>query len=371
MLFTIIFILLLIWAAVVWSIYSNFLVFFENFEESQNYNKAYYEAISALERAELSIRRHEPWYVSSWWWKKFNGEVYSQAWNSDNLPNDFSYISNTSSSAMFWNVDSLTKRIPNTWFGNVDWIYVTWDSLNYNMMDYDNSEVFLFYYDKSKDQYWNADIQSSVSNMSDNLKLKWGIRLPIQIREAFWDLDDSHHLNWSNINDDAVVDWQINWVSSDNTTFTIFARQHVEDWNYKERDSTIRESDLNKPGWLKLNFYQNPQIHTPIVEKNGYYDPWNFLVVGSNADDISAWSFLDIFHMSWVQLKFSLLNLLKSEKWYTYPFLEYYLDFDGHSVPDRFYTINAEWKYSDFQVNLLFKKPTIEQSVLWSFTVIF
>ena len=53
MLAILIIILVLLWAAVVWSIYSNFLVFYSNFSESENYHRAYYASISALERWEL------------------------------------------------------------------------------------------------------------------------------------------------------------------------------------------------------------------------------------------------------------------------------------------------------------------------------
>ena len=53
-----------------------------------------------------------------------------------------------------------------------------------------------------------------------------------------------------------------------------------------------------------------------------------------------------------------------------YPYLEYYLSFTDQ-VADKYFKINAEWKYKDYQVNIIMHKPTVKESVLWNFTVIF
>jgi hypothetical protein len=45
---------------VVGALYSGFLTFYNNFSETENYNKAYYAAIAALERSELVVKQHEP-----------------------------------------------------------------------------------------------------------------------------------------------------------------------------------------------------------------------------------------------------------------------------------------------------------------------
>ena len=110
MLITLVIILLLIWSAVVWSIYSNFLVFYSNFNESENYHKAYYNSISALERAELVTRQREPWYVWSGWvikwvWGWSNSESISADWSL----NWFSYLWDyPERSAVFWTINSKT-----------------------------------------------------------------------------------------------------------------------------------------------------------------------------------------------------------------------------------------------------------------------
>ena len=74
MLVILIVILILIWVAVVWSIYSNFMVFHSNFSETENYHRAYYSSISALERAELVTKQRQPGYEWSggfilWTWQ--------------------------------------------------------------------------------------------------------------------------------------------------------------------------------------------------------------------------------------------------------------------------------------------------------------
>jgi hypothetical protein len=38
------------------------MVFYSNFSETENYHKAYYASISALERAELVIKQRQPGY---------------------------------------------------------------------------------------------------------------------------------------------------------------------------------------------------------------------------------------------------------------------------------------------------------------------
>ena len=154
MLVTLVIILLLIWAAVVWSIYSNFLVFYSNFSESENYHRAYYTSISALERWELVVKQRSPWYVWSGWfilWT-WTGSINNYGWWSDNNLTWFSYLwDNPSISTVFWTVESKTNRIPAISGWNVEWMLSTWDSVNYNMMDYEDAENFLLYIDESKD----------------------------------------------------------------------------------------------------------------------------------------------------------------------------------------------------------------------------
>ena len=94
MLLTLIIIVALIWAAVIWNIYSGFITFYTNFGEIENYNKAYYASIAALERAELVTKQRQPWYDWSGWWINDISSWSYNNWCSDwIIDNNFSYLS--------------------------------------------------------------------------------------------------------------------------------------------------------------------------------------------------------------------------------------------------------------------------------------
>jgi hypothetical protein len=71
-----------------------------------------------------------------------------------------------------------------------------------------------------------------------------------------------------------------------------------------------------------------------------------------------------------VVFRLSLLNLLTSKSKQIYPYLEYQFTF-SKDIADRFYRINATGKYGKYEVKLFVQKPTIKESILGSFTVIF
>ena len=402
MLVTLVIILLLIWAAVVWSIYSNFLVFYSNFSESENYHRAYYTSISALERWELVVKQRSPWYVWSGWFKMWTwmGSTNNPNWWSDSGLTWFSYLwDNPEISTVFWTVESKTNRIPAISGWNVEWMLSTWDSVNYNMMDYENAENFLLYIDKSEgDPYKkvecsNGGVNNDDCGASNPDKITWVIRLPELLKEKwFGNLDINKALiwqdEWTNIpKDDPIVDWQIRWNYTDespNTVpFTVFSTSNINSGGRNtvdtNRDSVFRESDINNG--LSFNFWDKK--FSPFNSPSSRGSKLNWLtVVSQKANYISGQGIGYILNgngsFSNVQLRFSLLNLLKGTtgdandpKSHIYPFLEYYVDFDGNEVPDRYYTITAEWNYADFQVNTIVKKPTTKETILWSFTSIF
>jgi hypothetical protein len=74
--------------------------------------------------------------------------------------------------------------------------------------------------------------------------------------------------------------------------------------------------------------------------------------------------------------RIAVLNLLSSKSKHIYPYLEYQFSFyDEYKNPadisDRFYTITARGKFGNYEVKLLVKKPTIKESILGNFTVLF
>lgn len=382
-----IFILLLVWAAVIWSIYSNFLVFYSNFSETENYHRAYYASISALERWELVTKQREPGYVWSggfimwiWTWSRGNW------WSDSSLP-WFSYFwDNNNETSIFWSINSLTKRIPATWNGDVESMLAYIDpndpdnsSDNYNMMDYENAEIFLLYKDKSGgNPYKNNSTESIIPT-----KIEWQIRLPALLSGKFWNLDTSSVLYWQSNSlpkDDAIVDRQIRWYADDEP-FTIYSTPSIDLTRKtvnKYEDSVFRESDINSV--LEFDFKNN---NLSPLNKDSRWKDSRLTVISQNEQFFeSIYNLKNLFdydNISNIQLRFSLLNLVqwltqwKDEKQEThvYPFLEYFVDFGWTEVPDKYYTITAEWKYKDYNVDIVVKKPTIKETILWSFISIF
>lgn len=361
-------VILLIWAAVVSSIYSSFLVFYSNFSQTENYHKAYYAAIAALERAELVVKQRWAWFQWSGWWNA-SWNIISWSHSDYRPPALFSYLSEDSNrpSTLQRSITSRTKRIPQIWQWDVDRTIFSWASIDYNKMDYENAEIFLLYYDNwsSSDAYKN-----NVSYTGSNIqKISGTIRLPKL--SGFSLLDDNHPL-FGVVNDDAIVDWQLRGKYNSND-FTIYATQKLQQtaWNrFKPTagDSAIRESDLNS--WATLTFWNNKNPKKSRADSSS-----TFTIISPDEQQIaSLYNFKEIFNNSStsnLSLRLALLNLLKSDKNLIYPYLEYYLDFWEVEVSDKYFHINAEWKFWDYQVNLLVDKPTVKESILWSFTVVF
>lgn len=395
MLVTLVIILLLIWAAVVWSIYSNFVVFYSNFFESENYHKAYYASISALERWELVTKQRAPWFIWSGWFK--NG-IWTWAskisdWWIDN--NDylswFSYLyDNANESSIFWTVNSRTTRIPTISGWDVEWMLSADDSPNYNMMWFENSEVFLLYYDNRDDDQSSSNVYDpyplSEITQSHPTQITWEIRLPQQLHLSwwYWLLDTENSLIWKVWDlpkDDAIVDRQIRWIYN-GKPFVVYSTQSTTRSNITYgRDSIFRESDINAP--LEFKFWWS----TDPISSDSKHSDWNtsnlhwegggdkavITVISEFENNFKNKNFQDILKdENYINnsLRFSLLNLLKTTSGQYYPFLEYYADF-WTDVSDKYYTIDGEWNYKDFQVNTIIQKPTVKETVLWNFTSIF
>lgn len=386
MLVTLVIILLLIWAAVVWSIYSNFVVFYSNFFESENYHKAYYASISALERWELVTKQRAPWFIWSGWfilgeWTWADGQEY----RNDTSLSGFSYLwDNSDESSVFWTVNSRTTRIPAISGWDVEWMLSADDSPNYNMMWYENSEVFLLYYDKSEWSPYDTSIVEIEQSRPE--AISWIIRLPAQLNSLsgwYWLLDTSDSLIWKVWdlpNDDAIVDRQIRgqFKRGSKYPFIVYSTQSTvrSNINYGH-DSVFRESDINSPLNFRFWFPGNLDSRDPIVgDSNGHWDRiQNIINISEVDDDLNGLQgFRNLFEhgsISEKSFRFSLLNLLKTtNSGQYYPFLEYYADF-WTDVSDKYYTIDGEWNYKDFQVNTIIQKPTVKETVLWNFTSIF
>lgn len=389
MLVTLIIILLLIWAAVIWSIYSNFVVFYSNFFETENYHKAYYASIAALERWELVTRQRQPWYVWSggfilwnWTWEYRDslGNLINNNWWSDWSLQWFSYLwDNANVSSVFRTVNSKTNRIPATWNWDIERMLSADDSQDYNTMWFENSEVFLLYYDTSIGNPYDSWVFIALSHPQS---ITWEIRLPGLLNSSswwYWDLDTENSLIWKEWelpNDDAIVDRQIRGNRGWNP-FTVYSTQNTSRSKIEyEHDSIFRESDINAP--LTFVFWNIPgsasrwdTISSNSSMSNAHWDRADITVISQDEATIKTLHFQDIFNNPDTSLRLSLLNLLKTtNSGQYYPFLEYYADF-WTDVADKYYTIDAEWSYKDYQVNTIIQKPTVKETVLGNFTSIF
>ena len=393
MLLILVIILLLLWSSVVWSIYSNFMVFYSNFFESENYHKAYYASISALERWELVTKQRQPWYIWSWgfimWEWKWSYPDNSDWWSDKSL-SWFSYLWNDENqTSVFRSVNSRTTRIPANWKWDIEWTLSYEDadnpnnpdnSNNYNKMDYENSEVFLLYYDTSRE---NPYTYGTITK-SNPTQITWEIRLPKLLKNDFWQLNTGIALVWqwgSMPKNDAIVDRQIRWTYwTNDIPFTIYSTQ-VIDWVDDEQsekelpqdDSVIRENDINYD--FNFKFWNTNSPFTTFF----FFFLAKITIISQNEKDIlnSIWThwIIKVFEIgsdfNKTQLRFSLLNLLRwKDTNLVYPFLEYYTDF-WTIVPDKYYTINGEWNFKDYQINTIIQKPTVKETILWSFTSIF
>lgn len=412
MLVILIVILILIWVAVVWSIYSNFMVFHSNFSETENYHRAYYSSISALERAELVTKQRQPGYEWSGGfilWTGYWGNPITNDWWSDKSLSGFSYYwNNEDDTSVFRTIKSKTSRIPATWNWDVEWMLSynnpsnpEDNSSNYNMMNYENAEVFLLYNDKSSGNpyKYTSTRKDGGLNFDDvgawlkkEWMIKWEIRLPVLLNSGFWFLDTGNALVWQNgilPTNDAIVDWQIRGYSLDNfgnvcwwkycIPFTIYSTQSVAFWGSEVKiietwDSVFREDDINNT--LKFWFWnsgRSPFNSNRWIDSITIIGEWKSDVTSSSSVN-NLWSVLkDNTYLPFrsTNMRFSLLNLLQWKGNNIYPFLEYYIDFWENEVPDKYFTIDAEWTYKDYKVNTIIKKPTSKESIFWNFTSIF
>jgi hypothetical protein len=130
----------------------------------------------------------------------------------DSRPSAFSYFSTgtengKADNGMVRDILSRTTQIPRAEQGNVDWMLVTGDSLNYNMLDYVNAENFIFNLDPLDGHPYQSPTDLTSRTVSS---ISGALRLPPLLRYGygFRLLDDtaSSDIGKDGVYDDAVVD---------------------------------------------------------------------------------------------------------------------------------------------------------------------
>lgn len=370
MLLAFVLIIIVTWLAILSSVYSIFAPFVTSFWDIVDYNVAYYWAISSVERGELILKYKWPWFVGSWW--RLDQDVFWKP--SDTVLTWFS-IWFDKRNGMLWSINSRTNRIPNIWEWNVDRNLWSGGSENYNKLDYRWVETILLSIDDSSlDNYYILTltwIDYSWSSISGQF------RLPPKIFAGFgtWLCNNSSlpeicDPDQDGLYDDIIVDWSLKWYYNWNQFFIMPNESVSYYWDERivntDQDTAIRKSNINNWSWIvfwdSINIFNSSAIQ-----------PNSQNVISTDAVSISNQTFANILsnnNYSWLQLKFVLVNFLRSFNNNIYPFLEYFFQFDS-PIADRFYTIQWEGRKWDYDIKIIIKKPTFKETVAGSFTVVF
>ena len=375
-----------LWAAIIWNIYAIFQPFIDQLWEIQHYNIAYYGAIASLERANLALKKHIPWFEWSWWW----------LWNQTFWPNtdskyknnkDIWWLLSVSDNGIKWEIKNRIKAvaqwskyiitIPQSWQWELDPDLAS--GFDYNKLEFWLPLQFALYVDPDLNPVnyytWtnNPDGQKpTINNISISL------RVSPKILNAFWGspaLDStSEDLDTDTISDDIVVNRSIFWKTGD-IIFTINPTISV-DYSLKQvnnDDTSIRESVINDYTTNTYNIVFKNTIQ-PIVKQS-----WN----PSDYNQIPEWVVWTWSWFKWLlgssntknlHLKFSIFNLLKYSSDKIYPYLELKAKFDvssGDSLPDFYYNIYWIWKVGKYKVKIYQKKPTFDTTEASDLVILF
>ena len=375
MLFLLFFLLIILATAILWALASWFFEFHENFGEIVDYNKAYYSAIAWLERAELVLKYRQPWF--QWTGGRLNGTGITEGPEND-YRQKFWYYSGMENGGSSWKITSRTTRIPQKWAWNIDWMFLSWDALDYNALKYIDRETFIFDVDDTSGTNAYQTTGSLTSIQVENFS--WVIRLPVALSDVLDWLKDSCEDGIGaslgtnpTLCNDAIVSRELDWNSNTcvdsagSSSFTIFPKVSIfygdgKIPQIKDDDSAIREDKINS--WNIMIFGKN--FNPYDSQENGHHT-----MISQCEQKLSGLKFSELFEASQdLHFKLSLLNLLYSKKNQIYPYLEYYFAF-SKDISDRFFTIEVRGKFKNYESKILVKKPTSKESILGSFTVIF
>lgn len=362
-------VLLVVAVGILASVYSIFFPFMQNLWTVNQYHMAYYGAFSAVERAELWLRYRSPWFQWSWWffWTWSFGPL------SDNSPELFP-------GAQQWfrrTIYSRTNSIPNLGKWNTDPMLSDISSKDYNQLWYTYLETLLLQYDNITDVNAYYTWTTSLSYFSGDI-IQWIFRLPPKIFNEFWwstsaSLCDSYaddcDPDGDGIYDDVALSRSMEWLYNGNG-FKIFPTMAIFYYSGMQvdefMDNAIRESIINATGVINFTTSFTPVIHGNNIIKHN--------VVGANPVAIEWQTFKQIFNnstdFSSLRLSFGAANLFRTFTGTIYPYLEYQFTFP-QQIADRFYTIQGNGRVGEYDVKILLKKPTVQDTIGWDFTVIF
>lgn len=369
-------VVLVIWTALLLSVYSIFQPFIKDLWDIKDYNIAYYWAQSSIERALLSLKYHQWWYNASSGYSWVNNATVN-FWNATDFKSATTLwkLSNLQSS-MFWSINSQTLwTIPQAGQGNIEAGLAWTNSENFNRLDYNTAQEFLL----------SSDTTSSASNYYNNSITKtqfaWNrieikLRLPEKIRTAFWGstLNTSADLGDDNIADDVVVNRTIAGNNgSQSLTVLPYSAVNYSSLSVLSQDSQIRESVINSmtidSSVLDFTSSKNPiPLKSDPLQQN--ITPPGTSLATADFDDILA-------TLTDTKLRLSLINNLLTSSWLIYPYLEYQIRFCSINcstlvpVSDRFFTITWKSQVGNYNVDIQYKKPVSNTSAGSQYTILF
>lgn len=415
MLLSMVLVVLVIAIAMLFAILSSFLPFSNAYWNIVQYTSAYYSAISAIERWSLAIRYAGPGFDWESWWKyDRSDDGHYNTWNaSDNWIEDFVSYWRAWDTTLYWSVKSKTSSIPKDWEWDVDPSFIDANinpkSIDFNVMNYYSAvliplwKVWVIDPTRYYSDYWNYWVDNNFAWINANFRINPYLYAKVRdsspLRDQAAKLCD-HSCPWSS--DDSmdrwttIVDWVIKWIyltdpanpNSEEVEVSILPSDGSDVWSsyyvHEARDSLIRKlniwhSDSNQYWWwwtdVLFSTYKNP-----IKKEQWRLSQLNIISrKSSELKSINNWDFVDIIKaIKNPQISLELINYLWSQwSWnsmqahHLYPFLEYRVESLWWEFSDLFYTIKWEWRVWKYDVRLQIKKPTLKDSSLWNFTIIF
>ena len=362
-------ILVVVGLAIMASMQSLYAPFVEQLTSITSYNIAYYGAMSALERGVLVTRYHEPGFSGSG--GRMGITSYGPA--SDQRVSNFGRIS-TAPGGMGWSISSAVSRIPLTGAGDVPVDLQAPDSANYNALSYDRASVFTLSQDATTNtgQYY-VDVSgaNTVDFSGDSLTLS--LRLPSMLTGKFQNggkLCDTCDRNGDQTRNHPVVNRSYAGTVNGNA----FAISPTISVNYAVTPSIPNDSDDNIIRETAVN--HSPQVirgpdKTPTIDGNTAAGITGHNIITSDAT-LAGETFQDLFAEATGQkLRLNLVKLLQTEQGNIYPFLEYSLTPSAGTIADTAYTVTATSRVGDYNVRIIVRKPTVRESGVGSFTILF
>lgn len=338
----------------------------------------------SAERWLLALRYHDAWFEATSGLSTGNqSDNFRQSLNAK-----FWRFTEDTSTDTYRRIDSRVLSIPELGKWNVESLFASGDSKNYNALGYDEWLEIPLYLDTTNNPnifYQNWATIQPLDAWGATISLRGRFRLPPKIQSGLWGggLDTSADIDDDTINDDVIVNWwlqgtdpnPINW-----NTFSVFptvknvfsssSPMYADDNSLRE--SVINYWDTNENidtnAWNWFSFVTSDQNPWNLLNSNNIL-PLNSQYTGVVLNDI-------ITDAVKPYLTFAITNRMQTTDNNIYPFLEWQLkacDVSSCNIelPDRFFSLQWVGIVKDYTVRILIQKPVRKTTNTANFTIIF